>query len=123
MVFGGRGFLKSGAEAAIAIEYQGVLNMVSISTRTHTDPQMVEEVLRRRGDKERIAHNIGSVIQRVSDASAQEIDRLIAELETLRDMLEDESVRIQREVSQYAELGQSAIQTTKIISEGLAKLR
>jgi hypothetical protein len=97
--------------------------MVSITTRAHTDPQMVEEVLRRRGDKEHAAHNIGSVIQRVNDASAQEIDRLIAELESLRDMLERESVRVQREVSQYAELGQSATETTKIIFEGLAKLR
>ena len=70
-------------------------------------------------DGEVVANNISSLLQRVSGSSVQEIERLIGELQTLRDMLQNEGARVQREIIQYANLSQAAMQSTKIIAESL----
>jgi hypothetical protein len=72
-------------------------------------------------DSEVVANNIGTLLQRVAGSSVQEIDRLIAELQTLRDMLQAEGARVQREITEYAHLSQSAMQSTRIISDSLSK--
>jgi hypothetical protein len=72
-------------------------------------------------DGELVANNIGMLLQRVSGSSVHEIDRLITELQTLRELLESEGVRVQREIAEYAHLSQSAMQSTKIIAESLAQ--
>ena len=71
-------------------------------------------------DSELVAHNITSLLQRVAGTSVQEVDRLIVELQQLRDLLQAESARVQREITEYAHLSQSAMQSTKIITESLA---
>jgi hypothetical protein len=70
-------------------------------------------------DSEMVASNIGSLLQRVAGTSVQEIDRLISELQTLREMLHNEGARVQREIVEYATLSQAAMQSTKIIAESL----
>jgi hypothetical protein len=70
-------------------------------------------------DSEVVASNISTLLQRVAGTSVQEVDRLIAELQTLREMLQTEGVRVQREIVEYANLSQSAMQSTKIIAESL----
>ena len=70
-------------------------------------------------DSEMVASNISSLLQRVSGTSVQEIDKLIAELQTLREMLANEGARVQREIVEYATLSQAAMQSTKIIAESL----
>jgi hypothetical protein len=72
-------------------------------------------------DSELVANNIGSLLQRVAGTSVQEVDRLIAELQALRELLNKEGARVQREIVEYANLSQSAMQSTKIIAESLAK--
>ena len=49
-------------------------------------------------DGEVVANNISSLLQRVSGSSVQEIERLIGELQTLRDKLQNEGQRVQREI-------------------------
>lgn len=71
-------------------------------------------------DSDLVANNISSLLQRVAGTSVQEIDRLIAELQSLREMLSTEGARVQREIVQYATLSQSAMQSTKIIAESLS---
>ena len=66
-----------------------------------------------------VAGNISSLLQRVSGSSVQEIDRLIADLQTLRDRLELEGERVRREIVEYATLSQAAMQSTRIIGESL----
>jgi hypothetical protein len=61
------------------------------------------------------------LIQRVSGSSTKEIDMLIDELENLRNFLLSEGERVQREISGYASLSQSAMQSTRIIAEGIAQ--
>jgi len=72
-------------------------------------------------DSELVANNIVSLLQRVAGTSVKDIDGLIAELETLRALLEEEGARVQREVAEYAHLSQSAMQSTRIIAESLAQ--
>ena len=71
-------------------------------------------------DSELVAHNITTLLQRVAGTSVQEVDRLIAELQQLRELLHQEGARVQREITEYAHLSQSAMQSTKIIAESLA---
>ncbi len=73
-------------------------------------------------DSEMVASNISSLLQRVAGNSVQEIDRLIGELQTLRNMLQNEGARVQREIVEYATLSQAAMQSTKIIAESLTAL-
>jgi hypothetical protein len=74
----------------------------------------------READSDLVANNINALIQRVAGTSVQEIDRLIAELQILRDRLHSEGNRVQREIAEYARLSQSAMQSTKIIADGLS---
>jgi len=71
-------------------------------------------------DSELVAHNITTLLQRVAGTSVQEIDRLITELQSLRELLQQEGARVQREITEYAHLSQSAMQSTKIIAESLS---
>jgi len=66
-----------------------------------------------------VANNIGTLLQRVAGTSVKEIDKLIVELQTLRNMLQDESTRVQREIVEFATLSHAAMQSTKIIAESL----
>jgi hypothetical protein len=66
---------------------------------------------------------IGSLIQRVSVNSVQEIDRLISYLRTLRERLHDEGGRVQREILEFATLSQATMQSTKLIAESLSHLK
>ena len=70
-------------------------------------------------DSDLVAGNINVLLQRVAGTSVQDIDRLIAELQTLRDVLQSEGARVQREITQYAHLSQSAMQSTRVIAESL----
>ncbi len=65
--------------------------------------------------------NISSVIERVSGASVAEIDRVIAELTRVREMLRSEAERVQREIAGYATLSQAAMTSMKIIADSVTK--
>jgi hypothetical protein len=57
-------------------------------------------------DGEMVAGNISQLLQRVAASSVQEIDRLIADLQILRDRLQQEGERVQREIVEHATLSQ-----------------
>ena len=65
--------------------------------------------------------NVGPVIERVAKASIGEIDRVMAELANVRDMLRGEGERVQREISGYASLSQTAMTSMKIIGDSLVQ--
>jgi hypothetical protein len=71
-------------------------------------------------DSEMVASNIGTLLQRVAGSSVQEIDKLISELQTLREMLATEGARVQKEIVEYATLSQAAMQSTRIIAESIS---
>jgi hypothetical protein len=65
--------------------------------------------------------NVSSAIERVSRASIGEIERVMAELANVRDMLRGEGERVQREISGYASLSQTAMTSMKIIGDSLVQ--
>jgi hypothetical protein len=70
-----------------------------------------------------VASNINAVLQGATVTSVQEIEKFIAELQALRDMLHSEAARVQREIVQYSNLTQAALQSTKTITESLEQRR
>jgi hypothetical protein len=70
-------------------------------------------------DSQHVANNLASLLERVAGTTVREIDYLIAELQTLREKLQNEAERVQHEVAEFATLSQSATESTKVISESL----
>jgi hypothetical protein len=72
---------------------------------------------------EQATADLSSLVYRVSGESAREIDHLIDGLKHLRQKLDDDGRRVQREIVEYASLSQSVIQLTKIVSEGMTHVK
>src|SRR5919197_6037491 len=66
-------------------------------------------------DSELVANNINQLLQRVAGTSVHEIDKLITELQTLRDTLQSEAARVQREIVEYATLSQALLHAPHLI--------
>ena len=79
--------------------------------------------LRREGDSELVGNSAVMLVQRMGATSVQEIDGLIAELQTLRALLQEEGERVQRKLAEYAHLCQSATHSTKVIAESLKQCK
>ena len=71
------------------------------------------------GQAEATANNVNSLIQRVAGTSLAEIEKLISELESLRDLLHAEGQRVQREISGYAQLSSAAMKSTRMIADNV----
>jgi hypothetical protein len=70
---------------------------------------------------EATVNSVNSLIQRVAGTSLAEIENLISELESLRNLLHDEGQRVQREISGYAQLSQAAMKSTRMIADNVAQ--
>jgi hypothetical protein len=70
---------------------------------------------------EATVNNVNSLIQRVAGTSLAEIESLISELESLRDVLHSEGQRVQREISSYAQLSQAAMKSTRMIADNVSQ--
>jgi hypothetical protein len=73
-------------------------------------------------DVEMSGDNLTALLRRVSEASMREIESLIGDLQSLRKKLHTNGNRIQRDITEYAELNQQVMQLTNIISESVKKL-
>jgi len=69
------------------------------------------------------AENLNALIRRVSAASMEEIDRVILELQAVRDLLRSEGERVTREISGYASLSHAATTSMKVIADSLTQWR
>jgi hypothetical protein len=65
------------------------------------------------------AENMSALIQRVAATSMDEIDRVIRELEGVRDMLRNEGERVSREVGGYASLCHAATTAMKVFADSI----
>lgn len=74
------------------------------------------------GDGETTANNLGNLLRRVSGSSTRQIDNLIGELRTLREKLQSDGDRVQRDIVEYAALSQSVTQLTKIVADSVKNL-
>ena len=65
------------------------------------------------------AENLNALIQRVAGDSMEEIDRVIRELESVRDMMRNEGERVSREIASYASLSHAAVTAMKVIADSI----
>jgi hypothetical protein len=111
--------LKS-SERAQVNEAVGVFSKLEGEIRDLVRRDATAPPLQQGNDSELAASNVGSLVQRVSGTSVQEIEKLIAELQILKDMLQNKRARVQREIVDYAMLTQGARQSMRTISESLS---
>lgn len=81
---------------------------------------------RHRSDSEQpasepVVDNLNVLIRRVSGASMEEIDRVIIELQSVREMLRSEGERVGREIAGYASLSHAAMTAMKVIGDSLSQ--
>lgn len=65
------------------------------------------------------SENLNALIRRVAGASMEEIDRVILELQGVREMLRSEGERVSRELSGYASLNHASMTAMKVIGDSL----
>ena len=107
-----------------AAEHEATVEKLDLEIREFVRQEVVTNPAHQpENESELVASNINSLLQRVTATSAQEIDKLITELESSRDMLQSEAARVQREIIQYSALSQAALHSTKIITESLTQLK
>ncbi len=69
------------------------------------------------------AENLNTLIQRVAAASMEEIDRVILELQGMRDTLRSEGERVSRDISGYASLSHASMSAMRVIGDNLKQWR
>ena len=98
----------------IAYLRRPVPGMVNNSSETTTGTEAPLEAT-----TEATVNSVNSLIQRVAGTSLGEIEKLVSELESLRDLLHAEGQRVQREISGYAQLSQAAMKSTRMIADNV----
>jgi len=66
-------------------------------------------------------NGVGTLIQRVSGTTVNEIENLILELQSMQDSLRNEGERVQREIAGYVHLSQAANTSIKLITDGVSQ--
>jgi hypothetical protein len=105
----------SDVDQAAATAFEGeirefVRRDVSFLRRPHNDAETAADP---------VADNLNALIRRVSGASMEEIDRVILELQSVRDMLREEGDRVSREIASYASLSHAAMTAMTVIADSL----
>jgi hypothetical protein len=65
------------------------------------------------------ASEVSSLISRMAGASVAEIDKLLDELQSVRDYLQSEGERVEREAARYAQVSQTALASVRIITDSM----
>ncbi len=73
----------------------------------------------RKPSAEATVNNVNSLIQSIAGTSLSQVETLVSELESLRDLLHAEGQRVQREISGYAQLSQAAMKSTRMIADNI----
>jgi hypothetical protein len=68
-----------------------------------------------------LPENLNALVRRISSASMEEIDRVILELQSVREMLRNEGDRVAREIAGYASLSHAAMTAMKVIGDSLTQ--
>jgi hypothetical protein len=76
--------------------------------------------LRPEGATEVVA-NVNSLVQQVAGVSLDQLDDVIVDLRNLRDYVHSEGERVQREISGFLRLNQTAMGSTKLITDNMTQ--
>jgi hypothetical protein len=64
--------------------------------------------------------DVNVLLGRIAGASMDEIDRLIGELQSLRELIRTQGERANREIAEYINLNKAVIGSVKLIGESIA---
>ena len=67
------------------------------------------------------AEQVHALVARVANASREEIDRVILELQGVREMLRAEGERVTRDIAGYASLSHAALTSMRVIADSLGQ--
>lgn len=70
---------------------------------------------------EALAGNVNTFIERIAGISLDEIERLISDLESMRDHLRAEGERVQREIAGYGQLSQTSVASARAIADSVTQ--
>jgi hypothetical protein len=73
-------------------------------------------------NSDQAARELAGLVRRISGDSTREVDHLINGLTHLRQKLDDEAKRIQRDIMEFASFSQSVMQMTKIVTDGMTRV-
>ena len=107
--------------AAVSELEAGIRDFVRNDIAYLRRPAMAADTAPLDASAEATVNNVNSLIQRVAGTSLAEIEKLISELESLRDLLHAEGQRVQREISGYAQLSQAAMKSTRMIADNVTQ--
>ncbi|XSC45099.1 hypothetical protein ACF1BQ_002225 [Bradyrhizobium sp. RDT10] len=107
--------------AAVSEVEAGIREFVRNDIAYLRRPAVAAEAAPLDANAEATVNNVNSLIQRVAGTSLAEIEKLISELESLRDLLHAEGQRVQREISGYAQLSQAAMKSTRMIADNVTQ--
>ena len=107
--------------AAVSEVEAGIRDFVRNDIAYLRRPAVAAETAPLDANAEATVNNVNSLIQRVAGTSLSEIENLIGELESLRDLLHAEGQRVQREISGYAQLSQAAMKSTRMIADNVTQ--
>jgi len=107
--------------AAVTEVEAGIRDFVRNDIAYLRRPAVAAEAAPLDANAETTVNNVNSLIQRVAGTSLAEIEKLISELESLRDLLHAEGQRVQREISGYAQLSQAAMKSTRMIADNVTQ--
>jgi hypothetical protein len=72
-------------------------------------------------DGDDAANEISTLIARIAGTSVAEIDKLLDELQSVRDYLQAEGERVEREAARYAQVSQTALASVRIITDSMGQ--
>jgi hypothetical protein len=85
------------------------------------DVEHIAALRQQRSESGPAADNLDALIRRVASASIEEIDRVVHELESVRDILRNEGDRVSREIAGYASLSHASMTAMKVIADSVAQ--
>jgi hypothetical protein len=102
---------------------QAATTAIAQAVATHRAATVIAEIEAEMRAIDTKAESLTVLISRVATASAQEIERVIAELERVRDQMRAEDRRVRGEVGNYVDLSQAAMASMRVIGDSLARLK
>ena len=107
-------------KASVVIPATPTNNVTAIETDMR---DVLRERKARLSDVSRETDNdYSAFVSGISVRSVQEIDHLIEGLQGLREKLNNDGDRLNRQIAQYGAFSQSIIELTKIVSDGMASV-
>jgi hypothetical protein len=109
---------NSALTAEVEVESHGLVGRQLGSARLPIAARLQVPVVE--GD-DRGAGQVNSLVERVAGASVLEIEKLVSELQGLRDLLRRETDRVQREMTGYVHLSDAAMKSSTIIADSVSQ--